>query len=176
MVRALLAVLGVVLLLPLLVIGLLMSAILGLVRWLERRWLTWRFRRVHGRAGKFVVLVYSYSPHWKRHVEEQILPGLEPHAIALNWSERSGEWWQRRPLEVRVARFWGGDREFNPMAVLIPPTGAVVTIRFWQAFLELKYSKPGLLRAKQAELFQRVAEITSELPPNPALRHHGSRP
>jgi hypothetical protein len=170
-------VLGVVLLLlPLLVIGLLISAVLWVVRWLERRWLTWRFRRVHSRAGKFVVMVYSDSPHWKRHVEEQILPGLEPHAIVLNWAERSGERWQRRPLEVRVARFWGGDREFNPMAVLIPPAGAVVTIRFWQAFLELKHGKPGLLQAKQAELFQRVTEIASELTPNPALRPYGSRP
>jgi len=48
---------------------------------------------------------------------------------------------------------WGGPREFNPMAILVPTSGAVRTIRFWQAFRDYKHGKIGALEQKANELF-----------------------
>lgn len=50
----------------------------------------------------------------------------------LNWSERA-EWPEHHPLEGRIFRMWAGDREFNPVAIVIPKRGPVRVIRFWQA-------------------------------------------
>lgn len=81
--------------------------------------------------------------------------------MVLDWSERSSPEWQRRPLEVRIFEFWGGAREFNPMAILFPPHGPVETIRFWDAYRRFKHGDPRLLEATEAELHRRVAELAA---------------
>ncbi len=47
---------------------------------------------------------------------------------------------------------WGGDREFNPLAIVIPERGPVQVIRFWQAFRDHKHGRDRALRVAEAEL------------------------
>jgi hypothetical protein len=136
-----------------------------LLRWLARRIiekrLTRQFRRRHGTAGRFVLLVYSDSPHWKARIESAVLPRLARHAVVLNWSRRSSGDWNRRSLEVRAFRFWGGRKEFNPLAVLFPPRGSPQTIRFWTPYLEHRRGNPEPLRRAESELFEKVEAIVA---------------
>jgi hypothetical protein len=74
---------------------------------LHGEWLKYRFWRRHGRAGRFVLFVYSDSPNWKAYVESNLLPRVEEHAVTLNWSRRR-EWERTHPLEARVFRRWAG--------------------------------------------------------------------
>lgn len=102
-------------------------------------------------AGKDVLLVYSDSPHWQHYVETHWLPQLAARAVVLNWSER-GTWPERHPLEAAVFRRWAGDREFNPIAIVLPARGPAKVVRFWRAFRDFKHGKPATLRAAEREL------------------------
>lgn len=144
----------IVLLVPLILLGLPLYWLYG--QWLKARWnLTW------GRRGKRVLLVYSRSPHWQQHIEGSWLPRLGPHAVVLNWSDRN-TWPQRAPLEVRAFRYWGGYREFNPLAVLFPKSGKVKVVRFWRAFHDFKHGREAALREAENALFGFVAEIEGD--------------
>jgi hypothetical protein len=104
-----------------------------------------------GGQGKRLLLVYSNSPTWQAYVEGNWLPQLESIAVVLNWSER-GTWAERHPFEADIFRTWAGDREFNPLAIIIPADGPVRVIRFWQAFRDYKHGKDRALRAAETEL------------------------
>jgi hypothetical protein len=117
----------------------------------KRRRLQREFHERWGGQGKRLLLVYSSSPNWQAYVEENWLPQLESLAVVLNWSERS-TWVDRHPCEARIFRMWAGDREFNPVAIIIPADGPVRVIRFWQAFRDYKHGKDRTLRAAEAEL------------------------
>jgi hypothetical protein len=121
-------------------------------RW-QRISLRRRFTARWGPAGKDLLLVYSDSPHWKHYIETTWLPPLHERAIVLNWSQRS-TWPAAWPLEAAIVRRWAGRREFNPLALVIPPRGPVTMVRFWRAFREYKHGKDRALR--QAE--QRLAD------------------
>jgi hypothetical protein len=118
--------------------------------------LHWRFLAKWGREGKRLFLVYSETRDWQRHIEERWLPRLTDCAVVLRWSG-SREWKLRWPLESRVMRHWGGDREYNPLAIYFPWIGLVRVIRFWRAFKEHKRGKDRRLREAEARLF-RLAE------------------
>ena len=75
----------------------------------------WRCWCAHGR---YVLFVYSDSPIWHDYIKEHILPRLGERAVILNWSQRS-QW--KRTLAVMTFRYFGGSREFNPMAVVFRP-------------------------------------------------------
>jgi hypothetical protein len=124
-------------------------------------WLKRQFRQRHGRFGRFVLFIYSDSPNWKDYIETNILPRLEPHVVTLNWSQRR-EWQRRNPFEARLFRHWACETEFNPMALVFVPTGAVRDIRFWQAFRDLKHGKDRPLRQAEDILFSEVARIVSK--------------
>lgn len=109
-------------------------------------WLLW------SPAGKRVLLVYSNSPVWQSYIENNILPRLPQDAVVLNWSERRN--WRRRSLSVAVFRFFGGRREFNPLAVVIKPLRWGRTFRFWQAFRDAKHGKYEALRNVEGEFFR----------------------
>jgi hypothetical protein len=66
-------------------------------------------------------------------------------------------WAYGRRLERR--RYWGGTKEFNPLALLFPKRGRARTIRFWRAFRDFKHGKERALRAAEAELFDFVETI-----------------
>jgi hypothetical protein len=123
-------------------------------RWLnsrKRRRLQREFHVRWGQAGKRLLLVYSNSPHWQAYIEERWLVRLQPVAVVLNWSERV-HWPERHPLEAEIFRMWAGDREFNPLAIVIPATGSVQVIRFWQAFRDYKHGKDHALKAAERDL------------------------
>jgi hypothetical protein len=140
-----------IVLLPILVLAL---PFLAVGAWLDRRKRRRLQREFHNRwgtRGKRLLLVYSNSPNWQGYVEENWLPQLESIAVVLNWSERR-TWAERHPFEADIFRTWGGDQEFNPLAIIIPSDGSVRVIRFWQAFLDYKHGKDRTLRAAEAEL------------------------
>jgi hypothetical protein len=70
--------------------------------------------------GYRVLVVYSNSPHWKQYFEEHILPRLGSRCVVLNWSER-------RQWSFTLARglflFYGGDKAYNPLVVVMPAFG-----------------------------------------------------
>jgi hypothetical protein len=118
-----------------------------------RRWrAVRRFRAVWQSQGRDLLLVYSNSPNWKRYVEETWLPRWGNRAVVLNWSERQNWHRERRP-EVALFRAFAGDREFNPLGIVVPQKGrAARVVRFWRAFREYKHGKDRLLRVAEAEL------------------------
>ena len=122
---------------------------------LRGEWLKYRFWRRHGRHGRFVLFVYSDSPNWKAYVESNILPRIEGHAVTLNWSRRR-EWARTHPFEAKLFRRWGGEKEFNPLALVIRPGRRVKVLRFWQAFRDFKHGKDKSLTEVQGALFAEV--------------------
>src|SRR5688572_10502307 len=99
-----------------------------------RFWLKWRDE------NRFILFVYSHSPHWQRYIETNILPRISPHAVILNWSERSS-WQENKSVEVKIFENIAGTTEFNPMAIILSPVWPIKTLRFWQAFKEFKHGK-----------------------------------
>jgi hypothetical protein len=72
-----------------------------------------------GSSGKRVLFVYSNSPVWQSYIENNILPRLPHGSVVLNWSERRRwRWWS---LSAAAFHFFGGSREFNPLAVVVRP-------------------------------------------------------
>ncbi|HYL78324.1 MAG TPA: hypothetical protein VEU96_29305 [Bryobacteraceae bacterium] len=111
-----------------------------------------RFRAVWQAQGKDLLLVYSNSPNWKHYVEEKWLPRWGNRAVVLNWSERQNWQRERRP-EVALFRVFAGDREFNPLGIVVPQKGRSARVfRFWHAFREYRHGKDRLLRAAEAQL------------------------
>jgi hypothetical protein len=135
------------------------------------QWRKWRavrrFRSAWGVQGKDLLLVYSNSPHWQRYVEETWLPRWGHRAVVLNWSERS-TWGRSARTEVALFRAYAGAREFNPLGIVVPPTGRHPHIvRFWQAFREYKHGKDRKLHAAEAELDRRLNQTAA---PNKPLQ------
>lgn len=117
----------------------------------RRRRLQREFHARWGGEGKRLLLVYSNSPNWQAYIEEHWLPRLASVAVVLNWSERN-TWAERHALEADIFRAWAGAREFNPVAIMLPASGPVRVIRFWQAFRDYKHGKDRTLRAAEAEI------------------------
>lgn len=92
----------------------------------------------------FIIFVYSDSPIWKDYVEKEILPQIQNRAVILNWSERS-KW--KSSLAVLGFRYFGGYRNFNPIALVFRPFHIVKTYRFFEAFKEFKHGKPKRVEA-----------------------------
>ncbi len=107
-------------------------------------WMCWCTR------GKHVLIVYSNSPVWQPYFESQLLPALESRAVILNWSERAT--WPTWTLAYMVFRFFGGDRNFNPMAIVFRPGRFRRVFRFWKPFRDFKYGKPEAVERMKDEL------------------------
>ena len=125
-------------------------------------WLSWlvkgallniKFRVKWVRKGKHILYVYSESPKWQRYIEENIVPKLDGKVVLLNWSKRS-EWKKVKPLEAKVLEYWGGESEFNPLAIVFLPRGKVKVIRFHKAFMDFRHGKDALLKSKESELYE----------------------
>ena len=145
------AVVLVAVLVPVLLLAL---PILAVRAWLDsrkRRRLQREFHARWGSSGKRLLLVYSNSPHWQVYIEEHWLSRIGGVAVVLNWSERAG-WPEQHPFEAEIFRTWAGDREFNPLAIVMPERGPVQVIRFWRAFRDHRHGKDRALKAAEAEL------------------------
>ena len=107
-------------------------------------WLVWNTRGIR------VLYVYSNSLHWQEYIEENILPRLPERSIVLNWSERKR--WQ---FSLSTLVFWhfGGDRDFNPMAIVFRPFRPAKVFRFFEPFRDFKHGKPDALHKMEAEFF-----------------------
>ena len=136
----------------LVIVALPFLAIYGFWRFFEGLWLNYRFRNRYASDGKHILFVYSESPNWQEYIEKNIVPCIEKKAVLLNWSKRS-EWRKRKPLEARALFHWGGDSEFNPIAIVFLSGWKVQTIRFHQAFRDYKHGKTKLLKAREEELY-----------------------
>jgi len=108
-------------------------------------WITWCSR------GIDTLVVYSNSPNWHDYMVDKIIPRLEGRAIIINWSER--QHWKRNSLPVAVFRFFGGDREFNPMVIVIQPFKVPRTFRFWQPFRDRKHGNISSLHEVENRLY-----------------------
>jgi len=114
-------------------------------------WLTW------GPLGRRVLFVYSNSPVWQDYVEQNLLPRLPENAIVLNWSERRN--WNRWTLSYLAFCFFGGSREFNPLAIVIQPLRRTRCFRFWRAFRDFKHGNLNALAKVESEFFEQVRRI-----------------
>ena len=103
-------------------------------------------------SGRRVVFVYSNSPVWQQYIEENILPRLPRRSVVLNWSERRQ--WSRWTLGYWVFRFFGGRREFNPLAVVVRPLRWTRVFRFWKAFRDFKHGRRESLTRMENEFFE----------------------
>lgn len=112
-------------------------------------------------AGKDLLLVYSDSPNWKDYVEGNWLPRWQARAVVLNWSRRTA-WDADHPLEAAVFRRWAGDREFNPIAIVIPPRGPVTVVRFWRAFRDYRHGKDRALRLAERRLAEALEPLRGD--------------
>ena len=106
--------------------------------------------------GKNIIFVYSESTNWQEYIEQKIFPEIEAKALLINWSERS-KWKKRKPLEVKIFRHFGGDTEFNPMAIIFIRPWKIKIVRFFQAFKDYKHGKEFLLNQCMNELFDLAA-------------------
>ena len=107
-------------------------------------WIWWCTR------GKYVLLVYSNSPVWQPYFESQVLPTLEGRAVVLNWSERAT--WHSLSLAVLAFRYFGGTRDFNPMAMVFRPGRFRRVFSFWGPFRDFKHGKPQQVERMKDEL------------------------
>jgi hypothetical protein len=101
-------------------------------------WLLWC------RRGKDVLFVWSESPIWRYRIRTRLLPKLGRRAVVLNWSLRA-QWTGRFSLARIAFRHFGGDREFNPLAVVFRPLRRAKTFRFWRPYKQLKQGHPEVL-------------------------------
>ena len=125
-----------------------------------------RFRRSWGKQGKDLLLVYSNSPNWQQYVEENWLPRWGHRAVTLNWSERN-EWGKRGAPEVALFRAFAGCKEFNPLGIVVPPSGSRVhVVRFLHAFRDYKHGNDRRLREAEAELEHYLQEAASNTRPS----------
>jgi hypothetical protein len=97
--------------------------------------------------------VYSNSPIWKAYIEKEILPTIQNQAVILNWSERKN--W-KNSLAVLAFRYFGGQRNFNPMAVVFRPLRLAKTYRFYEAFKEFKYGNPDKVEQLKSRLLNDI--------------------
>src|ERR1044071_4506713 len=136
-----------ILLSPFLIIALFFYLLWGAILYIAI-WLTWRKQRL--------LFVYSDSPIWKEYIEREILPYIQDYAVILNWSERR-KW--KISLAVLAFRYFGGYRNFNPMALVFRPFHFVRTYRFFEAFKDFKKGDPKQIEEIKKELFRILGAI-----------------
>lgn len=105
---------------------------------------------LRGFGRPWVVMVYSDSPKWKAHVEEQLIPSLAAPVSILNLSRRAQ--WGDFSLGRYAFRLFAGRREYCPLALVFLPGKPVRTFRFYRPFVEAKDGRLDQLRLLEAEL------------------------
>lgn len=132
----------VIVLSPILIIAIFLYSLWGAILYIAI-WLTYR--------KQFTLFVYSHSPIWKDYIDREILPNIKDRAVILNWSERRN--W-KNSLAVLAFHYFGGYRNFNPIALVFRPLRLVKTYRFFEAFKEFKHGNPNKVEGIRKELFE----------------------
>jgi hypothetical protein len=110
-------------------------------------WILWCAR------GRDVLFVSSDSPVWGPYVSDKLLARLGERAVILNWSERK-KW---RFSLARIAFYhFGGQSEFNPMAVVFRPFRRARVFRFWGPFRDWKHGDSRALHQVEREFLETV--------------------
>ena len=107
------------------------------------------------------LLVYSDSPLWKSHIEEEWLPRFGSRIAVLNWSERRA--WD--PTDPLVRLFHGAVRaeeDFNPVVILLRKDQRPLLFRFNPAFTNAKYGKREGLETLEKQMFGMVERLYAE--------------
>jgi hypothetical protein len=133
-----------VVLLPLVVVAFVLWLAVAIVLQLVV-WMTWCTR------GRYVLVVYSNSPIWQEYFEQHIVPAVGRRGSVLNWSERT-----RWPSSLPVALFWffGGTREFNPLAIVFEPLVWARRFRFYGPFQAYKHGRPHEVEQMRRDLLE----------------------
>src|SRR6266545_1409810 len=140
--RILLIAVSLIIFLPILLVAAVLHLLWGCILYLSI-WLA--LRRL------FVLFVYSNSPIWKDYMEREIIPHIQGKAVILNWSERKS--W-KNSLSILAFRYFGGSRNFNPIAIVFRPFQLAKTYRFYEAFKRFKHGNPEEVEAIKNALFR----------------------
>ena len=116
-------------------------------------WLTWSTR------GRRVLFVYSDSPIWKETIEQEVLSKLNENAVVLNWSQRK-QW--KPSLTMLAFEYFGGSRDFNPLALVFRPFRRVKIFRFYQPFRDYKHGNVEGLHEIMKDFFDTLTEEAEE--------------
>ena len=116
------------------------------------------FRQAH--APRDLLIVYTASPHWQEHIEQQWLTRWASRAVALN---RSAPNWKQRP-EAELWRLMAGHSEHTPVAIVVPPDRSPSIFRFYRAFRDLKHGKHAALLALEDELQRALPDPPATTP------------
>jgi hypothetical protein len=111
-------------------------------------WLFWCAR------GANVFLVYSRSPNWQEHIENDILPKLPDSTVVLNWSDRKA--WSRFSLRAQVFWHFLGTREHTPAAILFRPFRRARILRFYEGYRAAKHGDEKPLNTMESEFLDLV--------------------
>jgi hypothetical protein len=129
----------------------------GFVLWLAAAivlqlivWVAWCSR------GRYALVVYSNSPIWQEYFEQQVLPAVDGRGDVLNWSERK-QW--SYSLPVALFRFFGGTREFNPLAIVFQPLAWPRRFPFYRPFQAFKHGRPEEVERMRRELFELLDQL-----------------
>ena len=114
-------------------------------------WLTWCSR------GRYVLVVYSNSPTWQEYFEQNVLPAVGSRGVILNWSDRT-QW--SYSLPVALFQFFGGTREFNPLAIVFQPLAWPRRFRFFRPFQAFKHGDPKEVEEMRRDLLKLLDGLT----------------
>lgn len=155
-------VLGICILLPILVVGVL---IFLATRYISRFVLLLRVRQQWIARGIYILFVYSNNPTWKTHVETTLFPRIKEHAVILNWSERK-QWKEKDQLAVTLFKHWtyvhmpqwtnrrSGGQDFNHLAIVFRPWYRPKVFRFWKAWEDSTFGRTEKLEKMERDFFQ----------------------
>lgn len=98
------------------------------------------------------LVIYSDTPLWKSHIEEQWLPRFGTRVAVLNWSERRH--WD--PTDPLVRLFRGAldmNEDFNPVVILLRSNRRPLLFRFYPAFKHAQFGYPEELQRMERQMF-----------------------
>ena len=139
---------------PLLVwLAALFSAPAAVTIWHELQvWQVTRRARQRCREGIKGLLVYSKSPNWQPYIEEHWLPRVGGVLEVLDWSDRAR--WRENDHRVRLFNtFIASCEDYNPSAVVVRESGAVLVFRFYPAFKNAKHGNTEGLKDLESRFF-----------------------
>lgn len=133
-------------------------AVLELRRAVARRAVRRAFEDKWGRHGMRVVLAYSDDTRWRERIEQHWLPRIGRRTVILDWKARQS-FLPGASVESHVFEHWAGQRDFDPVAIVIPAAGRVRILRFRDAFVAHFAGREQPLAIEEARLFALVEEL-----------------